>query len=140
MHNNIQENLAKAVVLLRGFRFAPGLFLGIGPALYKDGEDAGGGDGQQHARDSEEVAHDAYGEKDEEGVQTGGFAYHFGVDVIGVQLLDQEQAPDGGCGVQQSAGKKCGKERRYHAEKWPEIGDYIKHPGNYADEYPIVDL
>lgn len=79
--------------------FCAGLFFGIGPALYKDGEDAGHRDGQQHAGDSEEVAHYAYGKEDEEGVQAGGFAYHFGVDVVGVQLLDQEQAPDGGCGV-----------------------------------------
>lgn len=120
--------------------FSFGLFLGIGPALYEYLDDAGSRNGKQHARDPKEVSHDAYGQQDKERVQTGGLADHLGVDIVGVDLLDQNETADRSCCVKKTAGEKGGDECRNHAKKRSEIRNDVQNAADDADEYSVVDF
>ena len=62
----------------------------------------------------------------EERMQAYGASYYFRIDIVAVNLLNQEKSQYREDSAQQPLGEKGDEKGGHHAEKRPEIRDYVQ--------------
>ena len=96
------------------------------PFLHEYLCNAGEGYRQQHADDAEKGPEDGDREQDKERMQSGTAADNFRINIIGVDLLYDEESGNSQCAMQRTIGDSGNSEGGDHAEEWSEVGNDVE--------------